>query len=267
MTTSATGRPKRSRASSVNRRSRRFATSGGCTETMTRNRPGNAREHRHRLARICVARYHRTPARPPSPTRLAAVVTRWATDHPALIPHEPPGSTRPCPRNHATTRAKSPAPPVIPAYPRSARKRHDRPVAPEVAGSSPVAPVENILQTAMFCCPCWRKRPPASRRPSARIPPEISRASAAEKCCKTHVLSPVEAADALRVFGHPARIPLALDLSVTRARQRHFGADLAAHAALSAMWPSTVEVPTALLSRSHAGPLPRRARPAAASRP
>jgi hypothetical protein len=29
----------------------------------------------------------------------------------------------------------------IPAYPRSARKRHDRPVTPEVAGSSPVAPV------------------------------------------------------------------------------------------------------------------------------
>jgi hypothetical protein len=32
-------------------------------------------------------------------------------------------------------------PPQIPAYPRSTRKRHDRPVTPEVAGSSPVAPV------------------------------------------------------------------------------------------------------------------------------
>ncbi len=30
----------------------------------------------------------------------------------------------------------------IPADPRSARKRHDRPVTPEVAGSSPVAPAE-----------------------------------------------------------------------------------------------------------------------------
>src|SRR5207237_10458845 len=30
----------------------------------------------------------------------------------------------------------------IPAYPRSCRKRHDRPVTPEVAGSSPVAPVK-----------------------------------------------------------------------------------------------------------------------------
>ena len=33
----------------------------------------------------------------------------------------------------------------IPAYPRSARKRQDRPVTPEVAGSSPVAPVK-VLQ-------------------------------------------------------------------------------------------------------------------------
>jgi hypothetical protein len=31
----------------------------------------------------------------------------------------------------------------IPAYPRAAHKRHDRPVTPEVAGSSPVAPVES----------------------------------------------------------------------------------------------------------------------------
>ncbi len=30
----------------------------------------------------------------------------------------------------------------IPGYPRSGRKRHDRPVTPEVAGSSPVAPVK-----------------------------------------------------------------------------------------------------------------------------
>jgi hypothetical protein len=37
-----------------------------------------------------------------------------------------------------------------PAYPRSARKGHDRPVTPEVAGSSPVAPVANILQIGIF---------------------------------------------------------------------------------------------------------------------
>ena len=40
--------------------------------------------------------------------------------------------------------------PGIPAYPRSARKRHDRPVTPEVAGSSPVAPAK-YLQIGMFC--------------------------------------------------------------------------------------------------------------------
>jgi hypothetical protein len=38
----------------------------------------------------------------------------------------------------------------IPAYPRSARKRQDRPVTPEVAGSSPVAPVK-ALQNCIFC--------------------------------------------------------------------------------------------------------------------
>ena len=57
----------------------------------------------------------------------------------------------------------------MPACPRSARKSHDRPVTPEVAGSSPVAPV-NYLQIAIFCCRDRRKRPPASFHP-AGIPP------------------------------------------------------------------------------------------------
>jgi hypothetical protein len=35
----------------------------------------------------------------------------------------------------------SPLSPAIPAYPRLTRNQHDRPVTPEVAGSSPVAPV------------------------------------------------------------------------------------------------------------------------------
>ena len=38
-----------------------------------------------------------------------------------------------------------------------------RPVTPEVAGSSPVAPVENTPQIGIFCCPFWRNRPPALR--------------------------------------------------------------------------------------------------------
>jgi hypothetical protein len=36
-----------------------------------------------------------------------------------------------------------------------------RPVTPEVAGSSPVAPAENILQMHMFCCQDGLERLPA----------------------------------------------------------------------------------------------------------
>jgi hypothetical protein len=36
------------------------------------------------------------------------------------------------------------------------------PVTPEVAGSSLVAPAENILQLGIFCCLTGRERPPAS---------------------------------------------------------------------------------------------------------
>ena len=67
-----------------------------------------------------------------------------ATAHPALIPQEAPGSSRTLPRIPAA-RGKGLLTAGIPAYPRSARKRHDRPVTPEVAGSSPVAPVK-VLQ-------------------------------------------------------------------------------------------------------------------------
>jgi hypothetical protein len=42
----------------------------------------------------------------------------------------------------------------IPAYPRSARKRHDRPVTPEVAGSSPVAPVSKSACKSAFTVAC-----------------------------------------------------------------------------------------------------------------
>jgi hypothetical protein len=56
----------------------------------------------------------------------------------------------------------------IPAYPRQERKRQDRPVTPEVAGSSPVAPVKvlqivyvfDISTAGFFCIP---------RRSRARI--------------------------------------------------------------------------------------------------
>jgi hypothetical protein len=42
---------------------------------------------------------------------------------------------------------------AIPAYPRPTRRHQDRPVTPEVAGSSPVAPVSPFaLQIGVFCC-------------------------------------------------------------------------------------------------------------------
>jgi hypothetical protein len=65
------------------------------------------------------------------------------TPHLALIPHEPAGSSRQYPRIPATERREVLLLPEIPANPRPGRKRHDRPVTPEVAGSSPVAPVKS----------------------------------------------------------------------------------------------------------------------------
>jgi hypothetical protein len=52
---------------------------------------------------------------------------------------EAPARTRESPQSQGRKALLTPG---IPAYPRSARKRHDRPVTPEVAGSSPVAPVK-----------------------------------------------------------------------------------------------------------------------------
>jgi hypothetical protein len=45
----------------------------------------------------------------------------------------------------------------IPARLRRFGNRQDRPVTPEVAGSSPVAPVEKLLQIGVLCC-CVRHR-------------------------------------------------------------------------------------------------------------
>ena len=59
-----------------------------------------------------------------------------------------------------------------------------RPVTPELAGSSPVAPVENILQIKAFCCQSWRRRPPVSHRPPALILHAKQSASETENCCK-----------------------------------------------------------------------------------
>ncbi len=74
-----------------------------------------------------------------------------------------------------------------------------RPVTPEVAGSSPVAPVENILQIGIFCCPSRRNRPPAST--GHALIPQANPGPL--KRCK----SPCSVAGhQARVFGHPAQI-------------------------------------------------------------
>jgi hypothetical protein len=58
--------------------------------------------------------------------------------HPARGSPEAPARARESPQRQGRKSLLSPG---IPAYPRSARKRQDWPVKPEVAGSSPVAPV------------------------------------------------------------------------------------------------------------------------------
>jgi hypothetical protein len=95
---------------------------------------------------------------------------------------------------------------VIPAYPRPARNYQDRPATPEVAGSSPVAPVENTLQIGIFCCPLWRNRPPAFDRSRAHPARASGRGPVSVKPCK----SPCSVAgDGVRVLGDPAAIPQA----------------------------------------------------------
>jgi hypothetical protein len=72
----------------------------------------------------------RTPARSPRGQRLIPRSSRTS-------PPEAPASPRPSPQRRGL---KDQLTAGIPAYSRSGRKRQDRPVTPEVAGSSPVAP-------------------------------------------------------------------------------------------------------------------------------
>ena len=90
------------------------------------------------------------------------------TPHPAHIRREVAGSSRRRPVVPASQVAKVLLMLEIPARSRSARNHQDRPVTPEVAGSSPVAPVK-YLQISIVCCLARRKRPPASIHP-AHIP-------------------------------------------------------------------------------------------------
>jgi hypothetical protein len=66
----------------------------------------------------------------PSPAHLAPFTSK-ATSHPALIPQEGAGSSRPRPPIPARAEWKGLLLPQNPAYSRSASKRQDRPVIPD----------------------------------------------------------------------------------------------------------------------------------------
>ncbi len=78
-----------------------------------------------------------------------------------------PGGSRSEPVTAGWPGEEMPAPAVIQGGSRLYRLSLYRPVTPEVAGSSPVAPAINILQISRFCCPAGRKRPPAFFRSCA----------------------------------------------------------------------------------------------------
>jgi hypothetical protein len=104
---------------------------------------------------------------------------------------------------------------------RQSSRLSNRPVTPEVAGSSPVAPVENILQIGLFCCLAWRRRPPASRRPPALNPtgdqpPPYRPKSAANQ----HLPAGGRALGERRILSHPAQIPPAHRPSGSWSRRR-----------------------------------------------
>jgi hypothetical protein len=86
--------------------------------------------------------------------RMCRSFAAQTTSHPALIPQDAPGSSRLHPPIPARPPPESPAHGGSPRRSRSSRKRHDRPVTPEVAGSSPVAPVlMKCLQRGGSRCP------------------------------------------------------------------------------------------------------------------
>jgi hypothetical protein len=122
-------------------------------------------------------------ARVRGPTRLARAAGRIRRTESARcktrqrgIPQDAAGSSRrrsAIPASYKTSCLRGESP-LIPG---PTRKHQDRPVTPEVAGSSPVASVEHSLQIDIFCCRAWRNRPPAfqpvKRLSRTRIPDEV----------------------------------------------------------------------------------------------
>ena len=103
----------------------------------------------------------------------------------------------------------------IPAYPRLSRKHHDRPVTPEVAGSSPVAPVENTLQIGIFCCQRGRNRPPAfgafpSLSRTRRKVAVCKHFRSSADCMCVAIPRPLHSATAFRLIPAPKTVPVVL---------------------------------------------------------
>ena len=80
------------------------------------------------------------------------------TAYPAQIPKEAAESSRRCPASPQARRRKALLSRVIPPSRHPARERQDRPVTPEVADSSPVAPVHTFsLENHAVSCLIWLK--------------------------------------------------------------------------------------------------------------
>jgi hypothetical protein len=124
-----------------------------------------------------------------------------ATTHPAYIPQEVAGSSRPHPPIPARPGPKDPLTAGIPADPRSARKRHDQPVTPEVAGSSPVAPALEVPAKTGLRCPERRKSSERNRSFAAH-----DEKTGRNACAQLRV----SARDAVEVQQHRIEFPVRL---------------------------------------------------------
>jgi hypothetical protein len=151
----------------------------------------------------------RRPRREPRPPRRSRAFPRETTEHPALIPQKVAGASRRRPPNPARRRLKALLAPIIPADPRPDRRDQDRPVTPEVAGSSPVAPVEKVLQIGLLLSILGQTIAgfaPASRTDPAR---QSSREPHAKSAANGPFLPPGWALSESLGLGHPAQIPRA----------------------------------------------------------
>jgi hypothetical protein len=146
-----------------------------------RPRPRQRRRLRTRGIRVRARRSPRLVVRaarskPPSTRRLARAANGQQTSEIALA--------QPC----ASESREARRPAWIERFRvnrRQPSRPFKRPVTPEVAGSSPVAPVENTLQLGRFCCRFWRHRPPVFHRSRAHPARESETRFGHGKRCKS----------------------------------------------------------------------------------